>query len=107
MSGIIAVGSLNMDLSITTARVPAMGETVLGEKFMTSPLGKGANQAVSAAKLGGQVTMIGCVGNDIFGNDLIDNLMQNNVGTEPVRRTKDIYWCRNDYSQGRQQFNYC
>ncbi|MCX7843103.1 MAG: ribokinase [Clostridia bacterium] len=85
MAKITVIGSLNMDLVVTTPRVPAMGETILGSAFMTAPGGKGANQAVAAARLGGDVTMVGCVGNDIFGRNLLENLEMNNVNTEYVR----------------------
>ncbi len=85
MSRITVIGSLNMDLVITTPKVPVMGETVLGSGFLTVPGGKGANQAVAAAKLGGNVTMIGCVGNDTFGEVLLNNLRQNSVDTSHMR----------------------
>lgn len=78
MNRIVVVGSLNMDLVIQTKRLPQMGETILGSGFMTSPGGKGANQAVVAARLGGHVSMIGCVGRDIFGEGLLKNLKENN-----------------------------
>ena len=84
MSKITVVGSLNMDLVVTTPKVPVLGETILGSGFMTAPGGKGANQAVAAARLGGEVSMIGCVGNDIFGKDLLDNLLKNNVNIDNV-----------------------
>lgn len=85
MSRITVIGSLNMDLVITTPKVPVMGETVLGSGFMTVPGGKGANQAVAAAKLGGNVTMIGCVGSDTFGEELLNNLRRNSVDTSHMR----------------------
>lgn len=85
MGKITVVGSLNMDLVINTPKVPVMGETVLGSSFMTVPGGKGANQAVAAAKLGGNVSMIGCVGGDIFGKDLIGNLIVNRVDISNVK----------------------
>jgi len=81
---ITVVGSLNMDLVVTTPKVPVMGETILGSGFMTAPGGKGANQAVAAAKLGGEVYMIGCVGSDIFGKNLLDNLTENKVNIDNV-----------------------
>ena len=85
MSGKIAViGSLNMDMVITTPRVPVMGETILGSDFMTTPGGKGANQAVAIARLGGEVSMIGCVGHDYLGKDLLDNLSRNHVATDAI-----------------------
>ena len=67
---IIIVGSLNMDLIVRTPRIPAAGETILGHAFATAPGGKGANQAVAAAKLGAPVKMIGRLGTDEFGKTL-------------------------------------
>lgn len=63
---ITVIGSLNMDLVTVTKRVPEQGETVLGEKFHLIPGGKGANQAVAAARLGAEVHMIGAVGSDNY-----------------------------------------
>lgn len=85
MNKITVLGSLNMDMVINTPRIPAMGETIHGQGFATFPGGKGANQAVAAAKLGGDVEMIGCVGEDSFGRDLIGNLTKNNVKVENIR----------------------
>lgn len=85
MHKITVIGSLNMDLVVNTPKVPSIGETLLGSGFMTVPGGKGANQAVAAARLGGQVSMIGCVGNDIFGKDLIKNLQDNRVDVKSVK----------------------
>jgi len=82
---ITIVGSLNMDLVVTTPRIPALGETILGSGFFTAPGGKGANQAVAAAKLGGMVSMVGCVGDDLFGRELQQNLAANGVNIEHVR----------------------
>lgn len=89
MSKILVVGSLNMDLIIETPVIPSLGETVLGSNFMTAPGGKGANQAVAAARLGGDVAMIGCVGDDIFGKDLLQNLSQNNVNINDISIVKE------------------
>ncbi|MEI6578777.1 MAG: ribokinase [Eubacteriales bacterium] len=85
MRRITVVGSLNMDLVVNTPRIPVLGETILGSDFFTAPGGKGANQAVAAAKLGGSVLMVGCVGNDIFGKELLENLSKNNVDVENVK----------------------
>jgi len=71
---IVVVGSLNMDLVIQAPRHPLPGETITGGPFRTIPGGKGANQAVAAARMGGHVTMIGRVGADAFGDQLIANL---------------------------------
>lgn len=74
MPHIVVVGSLNMDLVVRVPHMPAPGETILGSGFQTIPGGKGANQAVAAARMGAKVTMIGRVGKDNFGKSLIENL---------------------------------
>lgn len=84
---IAVVGSVNMDLVTITARLPKMGETLTGQQFIMNPGGKGANQAVAAARLGAQVQMIGCVGKDNFGDSLIQHLQKEGVdvtNVEPV-----------------------
>jgi len=68
---IVVVGSFNMDLVVRLPAIPRPGETLLGGVFATYPGGKGANQAVAAARLGGEVTMIGRVGADAFGDQLL------------------------------------
>lgn len=60
--GIVVIGSLNMDMVVRTNRAPNAGETLMGQAFALSPGGKGANQAVAAARLGAEVSMIGSVG---------------------------------------------
>lgn len=84
MNRILVIGSLNMDLVITAPRKPEMGETITGSGFMTTPGGKGANQAVAAARLGGNVSMIGCVGKDAHGSMLTDNLKKNCVDVSRI-----------------------
>lgn len=81
---IVVVGSINLDLVAATPRIPFAGETVAGLSFQTFPGGKGANQAVAAARLGGSVSMIGKVGTDAFGVQLRDSLEEANVNTEAV-----------------------
>lgn len=81
---IVVVGSINMDLVTITNQLPEVGETVMGELFQTSPGGKGANQAIAAAKLGADVHFIGCVGNDHFGNDLLQRFTLAGVNTEGI-----------------------
>ncbi len=81
---IAVVGSLNMDLIIRSARIPKPGETILGGTFHTAPGGKGANQAVAAARLGAEVAMIGRVGKDAFGQALRENLENDGVNTRYV-----------------------
>jgi ribokinase len=76
---IAVVGSLNMDLVIRASRIPAPGETIIGSDFRTVPGGKGANQAVAAARLGAQVSMVGRVGQDAFADSLRDNLSRAGV----------------------------
>jgi len=85
MSGhIVVVGSLNMDLVVRVPRHPKLGETLLGGSFGTFPGGKGANQAVTSARLGGTVGMVGRVGADTFGDTLIRTLAQDSVDTTNV-----------------------
>ena len=87
---ILVVGSINMDLVVRTAAMPAPGETVLGDGFVTNPGGKGANQAVAAARLGADVHMIGRVGEDGFGRQLIHNLHDQGVNCEDVLATEGV-----------------
>ncbi|GAP12461.1 ribokinase [Longilinea arvoryzae] len=82
---IIVVGSLNMDLVVRVARHPRLGETLLGGEFHTFPGGKGANQAVAAARLGAPVRMIGRVGRDDFGASLLSIAQSDGVDTTHVR----------------------
>ena len=90
MSGhILVVGSINMDLVVRTERHPQPGETVLGSQFQTFPGGKGANQAVAAARAGGKVKMIGRIGTDAFGDTLQAGLENNKVDTTCVVRTAE------------------
>jgi len=77
-------GSLNMDLVCQTPRLPGPGETISGREFQTVPGGKGANQAIAAARLGANTTMVGRVGDDEFGQALIDSLKAAGVDTHNV-----------------------
>ena len=83
---IVVVGSINMDLVAQVHQIPVPGQTVLGTGFDTSPGGKGANQAVAAARLGYPTEMVGAGGDDVFGQALLDNLHSANVGTAAVAR---------------------
>ena len=83
---IVVVGSINMDLVAHTPRIPVPGQTLIGTGFDTTPGGKGANQAVAAARLGFPVQMVGMVGEDVFGQALLDNLTAAGVGTAAVGR---------------------
>lgn len=84
---IVVVGSINMDLVARVPRLPRPGETVRGSAFSQVPGGKGANQAVAAARLGALVAMIGRVGDDVFGRELITSLRTRGVQTEHVQIT--------------------
>ena len=81
---IVVLGGINMDLIGVTPRLPAQGETVIGERFYTTPGGKGANQAVAAAKLGASVKMIGRVGADAFGPTMLDDLRGHGIDVSGV-----------------------
>ena len=81
---IVVVGSLNVDLVVPVERFPAPGETLLGGDHARHPGGKGANQAVAAARAGGDVRMIGRVGDDAFGTWLRDGLAADGIDTERV-----------------------
>ncbi|KAF3299743.1 ribokinase [Carnobacterium sp. PL24RED07] len=86
MNKITVIGSISTDFVATTAVLPEMGETVEGENFERSFGGKGANQAVAIGRLGGHVEMIGAVGEDTFGKELLANLRDNHVLNENVER---------------------
>jgi ribokinase len=85
---IVVIGSLVMDFVAKGERLPSKGETVLGESFGVFPGGKGANQAVQAGRLGAEVFMIGCVGADVFGEELLTSLKQSRVNTQFVRKER-------------------
>ena len=85
-SKVTVVGSFNMDLSVRTPRMPVPGETILGGPFATGPGGKGANQAVAAARLGGDVTMLVKLGKDIFGDQAAQNLINEGVNPQYILR---------------------
>jgi len=79
MTRIAVVGSINMDLVTQAPRFVGPGETILGERFLTVPGGKGANQAVAAARLGAEVALIGATGDDVFGRQLRQGLADENI----------------------------
>lgn len=81
---ILVVGSFVMDLIVSTEKFPGSGETVLGKSFRTAPGGKGANQAIQAARLGADVTMLGKVGDDEFGRKLIRSCAESGIHTELI-----------------------
>ena len=85
---IAVVGSINMDLVIRCATLPEPGETILAESSVEVCGGKGANQAVAAARAGGNVTMIGRVGDDAFAGRLVNNLRHEQICSDAVRITE-------------------
>jgi ribokinase len=85
-SHLVVVGSLNMDLVVRVPRFPSPGETLTGSELHTIPGGKGANQAAAASRLGSNVSIVGRVGRDGFGDSLIQGLQGFGVGTEHVGR---------------------
>ena len=85
---IAVVGSSNMDLVVKAKRIPATGETILGEDFIMVPGGKGANQAVAAAKLGAEVYFVAKLGEDMFGKQSLNNLKKEGVKTKYVTCTE-------------------
>lgn len=85
MGRVVVIGSINVDMVFTSAIRPKAGETVLGNTFSIIPGGKGANQAVAAAKLGAETYMVGCVGNDSNGEFSLKNLQNMNVDTQGIK----------------------
>lgn len=90
MKKIFIVGSLNMDLVINSPYMPKAGETITGSNFMTNGGGKGANQATACGKLGGNAFMCGVVGDDSFGDTLINNLKSSGVDTTFIRKQENV-----------------
>lgn len=90
MKKIMVIGSISTDFNVQTDRRPKVGETVKGQSFSTSFGGKGANQAVAAARLGANVHMVGTVGSDEFGHLLIDNLEANGISTTLVEQVNNV-----------------
>jgi ribokinase len=90
MPRVLVFGSINMDLVVETSAFPRLGETLLGASFATHAGGKGANQAVAAARLGAHVTMLGRVGSDAFGAELKARLAAEGVVTRWVRETPGV-----------------
>ena len=86
---IIVVGSSNTDMIIKIPRIPKPGETIIGGEFSTAPGGKGANQAVSAARAGGQVFFVARVGDDMFGEQAVEGFIQDGINIENIIRDKN------------------
>ena len=92
MKRIVVIGSISMDLVVTSDKRPQAGETVIGESFRTVPGGKGANQAIAASKLGGTVQMVGCVGSDPFGQQVVENFKRHDVDVTRCRSSTRNGW---------------
>ena len=94
-------GSLNCDLSFALKTLPASGETCLCDGYVAAPGGKGANQAVAAARAGAQVAMVGCVGADPFADVALRGLRANDVDIHAVRRVSQPTACASIWVDGR------
>ncbi|WP_460063849.1 ribokinase [Pseudomonas sp. S2_H08] len=88
-ANVVVIGSLNMDLVTRAPRLPVGGETLIGHSFATVSGGKGANQAVAAARLGAQVAMVGCVGSDDYGVQLRSALLAEQIDCQAVSAVDD------------------
>jgi len=90
MSRIVVIGSINMDLVSSVESMPKVGQTVLGKGFKQVPGGKGANQAVAISRLGGDVAMVGKVGDDAFGTELLECLVKDKIDVQGVASESGI-----------------
>ena len=86
---VVVVGSSNTDMVIKSERIPVPGETVIGGQFLLAPGGKGANQAVAAARLGVEVTFVAKVGQDMLGNQAVENYRKEGINTDYIFRDPD------------------
>ena len=86
---IIVVGSINTDMVVGAKKLPKPGETLIGHKFFMNPGGKGGNQAVAAARLGGEVSMVANLGVDVFGDSAIAKLTDEGIDCEGISRDND------------------
>jgi ribokinase len=85
MTKLVVVGSSNTDMIIQVPHIPAPGETILGGEFLTAAGGKGANQAVAAARVGGDVSLVACVGADMFGEQALAGFARDGINTDHCR----------------------
>lgn len=104
LGNVVVVGSLNYDTTLRVHHIPLSGETVIAQSIQRFHGGKGANQALAAARAGTQVTMIGCVGNDAFGERICHSLAENGVDTSFIERRPDVdtgqaYICVSDQGE--------
>lgn len=90
MSKIVVVGSSNTDMVVKTARFPSPGETIIGGDFFMFPGGKGANQAVAAARLGGEVDFICSVGDDVFGQNALEGYKNDGINVKESKINEGV-----------------
>ena len=88
---IVVVGSVNADMVVKSDRIPAPGETVTGGDFVMAAGGKGANQAVAAARLGAKVTLVAKIGQDMFGDQAVENYRTEGIDTDLILRDPDSH----------------
>ncbi|MCM0648077.1 ribokinase [Clostridium swellfunianum] len=91
MKKVVVAGSLNIDLTIRVDRMPNEGETIHGHEFLINTGGKGGNQAVAAAKSGAETVLIGSIGGDTFGNQILESLKSYGINTDSIKVQKDEY----------------
>ena len=91
MKKIVVLGSLNIDMVLTTERLPAIGETIHGDQIHYMMGGKGSNQAVAASRMGISTSLIGCVGNDTFGEKILKHLSEEKLDISSVKSEKNIF----------------
>jgi ribokinase len=89
MTPIYVFGSSNTDMVVKAEKLPGRGETVIGDTFLMNPGGKGANQAVTAARLGGSVIFVAKVGNDLFGKQALQQFQREKINTQHVKVDPD------------------
>ena len=89
MGKITVIGSSNTDMIMQLDKIPAPGETLLGNRFSTAAGGKGANQSVAASRAGGTVDFVACIGKDLLGDNAIDGFKQDNIDTSNIFRTEE------------------
>ena len=88
---VMIVGSFNTDLAVRTPHIPVGGETILGGGFITGPGGKGANQAVAAARLGADTSMLVKLGTDMFGDQAAENLQREGISSQLLLRSSESH----------------
>lgn len=90
MKKILVIGSLNLDMVVNVDHTPVVGETIISDKMDLIPGGKGANQAYAAGRLGADVTMLGAIGNDTYGNIQVESLKKAGVNVSKLIRRKEV-----------------